>query len=121
MSATSITPQLGFRQLHSAYRQAWKQFCAEVEVLQSLSLDKASTAELESARKRVSDAETLYRNKRNELAGYLIASSGRGREEARRFQLERLARRFWDEGGRRDGNAERDWYRAEALLRQSAR
>ncbi|MGH9581494.1 MAG: DUF2934 domain-containing protein [Bryobacteraceae bacterium] len=34
----------------------------------------------------------------------------------RQFQLERMAYRFWQEGGRRDGDADADWYRAEAAL-----
>lgn len=120
MSATTIAPQPQFLYLQEAYREAWKQFCAAVEALQSLSPDAASTAEIESARKRVRDAEALYRAKRDRLAEYLIGAS-RTPSRPPRFQLEQLAYRLWDEGGRRDGNAEADWYRAEALLGRSAR
>lgn len=121
MSATTITPQLQFRRLHGAYREAWERFCAEMETLQSLSPDTVTVTELESARKRMTDAESVYRTKRDELAEYLMAASGAPHEAPPRFELERLAYRFWNEGGRRDGNADEDWYRAEAVLRQSAR
>lgn len=116
MSATTITPQPQFLYLHDAYREAWKQFCAAVEALQLLSPDATSAAEMESARKRVSDAEALYRSKRDQLAEYLIGTSKTPPHPPYRFQLEQLAYRFWDEGGRRAGNADADWYRAEALL-----
>lgn len=91
---------------------------------------------LDSARNRVREAETLYRSKRDQLAEYMFASArassnpvrpadGSGvrtgdaaGRQTRQVQLEELAYRFWQEGGRRDGNADGDWYRAEAVLHE---
>lgn len=133
MNATTITPQPEFRQLYGAYKEGWNRFRLEVEMLQSLSPEASGAAAIEAATNRVKEAEAQYRATRDALAEHLLAPAGAPPNAARRaggsgvpgdtagrqtrqIQLEKLAYRFWQEGGRRDGNAEGDWYRAEALL-----
>jgi hypothetical protein len=131
---TNEGPQLDFRQLNGAYRETWKQFCAEVAVLESLISDAQNESVLEGVKKRVARAERSYRENRDRLAQYMIANASRGpvRKASQaetdrshehqdllrthRIRLESLAYQFWQDGGRRQGNADADWYRAEALL-----
>lgn len=124
-------------QLDRTYRKTWEQFCIEVAVLHSLLTDPRCEAIIEGARNRVADAERSYRDSRDRLAQHMIGNIASGlarldglagdagapesneeeRPWTRQVRLERLAYQFWEDGGRRDGNADADWYRAEALLR----
>jgi hypothetical protein len=133
-------PRLEFEQLQRAYQNAWRLFCAEVHAWQSLSLDAANVTAMEAAKDGVGRAERSYREQRNKLADYMIAKSASrrnaraespsGRIEnrtrvtdedahqatARRSRVERLAYQLWEDGGKRGGRADADWYWAEGLV-----
>lgn len=90
---------------------------------------------MESAKNRVAHAERSYRDNRDRLAQHMIDKRPNGlprlatdtgasqkREDEmprmRQVRLERLAYQFWEDGGRRHGDADADWHRAEASLRE---
>jgi hypothetical protein len=127
--------QVEFCRLDRAYREAWKKLCTEIAALQSLESDAFDPAALECARKRVVQAENAYHEARDKLTRHMISKMPAGLahlaglashaaaaanyekgSSRRRIDLEQLAYRLWEEGGRRHGNAHADWYRAEALI-----
>ena len=141
MSIITAEPSLELRRLDGAYRNAWKRFCAEVGAWQALLSDAVDDAATKEARDRVESAEALYREHRNKLTDCMLFNSASacsprafplsapstrqasaalksGNEAFGLHQIEvkRLANQFWEEGGRRSGNADADWYRAEALM-----
>ena len=143
MVVTAVEPNLELRRLDGAYRQAWKRLRAEVQTWQSLQANAANSTAVEAARERVACAEASYREHRNKLTDGMLANSADARvieeldsftrparkpsvaqksgNEAlglRQIQVKRLAHQFWEEGGRRSGSADADWYRAEALTNQ---
>ncbi len=129
MDAPTPQSQLEFRRLNSAYQEAWKRLRAEVGVWQSLTSNGIDGTAIKDARNRVGRAEASYRESRNKVADYMIAKIapkgvvGDRNEMARagQFRVERLAYQFWEEAGRRHGNAESDWYRAENVVQKSRR
>ena len=58
------------------------------------------------------NAERLYRQRRNTLAGVILEPNA-GLPSA---AVKRLAHSLWERAGRPAGTAESDWYRAEALV-----
>jgi hypothetical protein len=144
MVVTAVEPSLELRRLDGAYRQAWKRLRAEVETWQSLQANAVNGTAVEAARERVACAEAFYREHRNKLADSMLANSADARVMKELFsftrparetsvaqkdgnealglcqiQVRRLAYQFWEEGGRRSGSADADWYRAEALTNVS--
>lgn len=128
-------PRIDLCRLERAYRKTWKEFCIEVAVLHALQPDAANRAAVESAKNRVAHAERSYRDNRDRLAQHMIDKRPNGlprlagatgapqkREEemprTRQVRLERLAYQFWEDGGRRHGDPDADWHRAEASLRE---
>ncbi|MGH9620168.1 MAG: DUF2934 domain-containing protein, partial [Bryobacteraceae bacterium] len=126
-------PAIALCHLNRAYRQTWEEFCMEVAVLHSLPSDASNGAAVEGAKNRVAHAERSYRDNRDRLAQHMLDKKPNGlprlagdagtspsrKEEmrpTRHVRLERLAYQFWEDGGRRHGNAGADWHRAEASL-----
>jgi hypothetical protein len=72
-------PQPDFHRLYAAYQDAWRGFCAEVRVWQSLLADGADGTAVEQAITRVGRAEAYYREHRNKLADCMIARTRSGR------------------------------------------
>lgn len=145
MSVMTAEPNLELRRrelrrLDDDYRNAWKRFRAEVRAWQALMANGVYGTATEKARDRVESAETWYREQRNKLTDGMflkftnacalrmlpislllvrqtsvaqnVSAETFGRRQS---QVKRLAYQFWEEGGRKNGNAEADWYRAEAL------
>lgn len=126
MDATTPQPQLEFRRLYSAYQDAWKRLRIEADLWQSLSSNGIDGAAIEEARNRVVRAEACYRENRNKVAEYMMAKSALAKPTAKgpvtgEIRVDRLAYRLWEEAGRRHGNAEADWYRAENMVHKLAR
>jgi hypothetical protein len=130
--------QLSYKQLYSAYREAWMRFSAQVAQFELLSSHPHEKDALENARKRVECVELSYREHRNALATFLLSDINNktefgsslldtlsratnfadGRTSEFQFAVRLQAHRFWEEGGRQDGQAASDWSRAESYLWQ---
>jgi hypothetical protein len=78
--------------------------------------DTGNHGATESARIRIAHAELQYRTNRNSLTDYMIAASGGA--GASEFELKQIAYQIWQEGGQRDGDADENWYQAEAFLKK---
>jgi hypothetical protein len=112
--------------LDASYRFAFHSWASRIEQLQRLSKEPSVSDELQTAESQAAQAETVYRNNRNRLVHFILVASRAGSSSAsggvrrltpnQRQEIERLAYRFWEEGGRREGTAESDWYRAERLV-----
>ena len=138
VEANTGKAHLDSRRLYAAYQEAWRQFCSEVAVWQSLLSSEGNGAATEAAKNRAAQAELRFRENRNLLAEFMIAHSGikvsdplpsvvnttrlrsasetHGKTFQRQTNLQQVAYRFWQEGGKRQGTAEADWHRAEELV-----
>jgi gamma-glutamylcysteine synthetase len=75
MGVVIAEPGLELRRLDSAYRNAWKRFCAEVGAWQALLSNAVNGAAMEEARDRVESAEASYREHRNNLTDRMLLNS----------------------------------------------
>lgn len=128
------------QRLRDDYDVAFRNWSAQVRVLQSVSSSEAPDLDaIEQARRWVEEAAAIYREKRNLLLNHVITSRSRtarpqaagaldhprsaagarieGSAPAREpSPVQKLARQIWEEAGRPDGTAEADWLRAEEIL-----
>lgn len=134
-------PQLGYRYLYSAYRKAWTRFSAQVTKVESLSSHPDKNVVMEEAKNCLDYVEFCYREHRNALAALLLSNVAQNSdfpsttmeslgftgnfayEETNQLQfaIRLQAHRFWEEGGRQEGQAAFDWTRAEAYIQQQGR
>ncbi len=131
MDGSTTQSQLEFRRLYSAYQDAWKRLRVEVGRWQTGVSNGIDGVAVEEARNRVARAEAAYRESRNKVAEYMMArSAGRLGSDAQprdrsdtvgggQFRVERLAYQLWEDAGRRDGDSQADWYRAEKIVQKS--
>lgn len=125
------------KRLRAEYDTAFRNWSAQVRVLQSVSAgDPPDSGAVAEARRWADEAAAIYREKRNVFLRHLIASRSReavspgmrASEMAsvpqgietdlrdRTPQVRRLARQIWEEAGRPEGTAEHDWFKAEEIL-----
>jgi hypothetical protein len=130
-----------YERLRADYDAAFARLRREEFWLRSMaqqsSTDKATQ---DVARRRVDEAMAVYRERRNQLAGFLASFQPAGRSagsadsqalsvwmmEANRnssaahpAEVQALAYRLWEEAGRPLGNPDEQWYRAERLLQDT--
>jgi hypothetical protein len=136
---------LAYERLRAEYDAAFDRLRAAVwklrAITQELSSDKMAE---EAARQRVDQALGLYRECRNNLAGFLISHQPAGKPAVsvgsqplgvgtpgidrraagsddgafgRRNEVQVLSYRLWEEAGRPIGSPDEHWYRAEGMLR----
>jgi hypothetical protein len=106
------------RKLVEQYRAAWEEFHRSLDRLQN-AVDRGQSSELESPFLAVENARRKYNTARDRLAAEMLqadlAHIAPRSDEAR---IREIAHCFWELEGRRQGTAESDWLRAEALLRR---
>jgi hypothetical protein len=110
-----------YSELDNSYRVSFRSWASRVEQLHQLEDQHSPPAEVASAETEAALAERAYRDNRNRLVQFILVASThssvpRRLTPAQHQEVERLAYRLWEEGGRREGTAEDDWYRAERLL-----
>jgi hypothetical protein len=129
-------PQPGYRSLYSAYKEAWTRFSTQVAKCELLSSDSDGKDTLENTLKDLEHLECLYLQHRNALAAFLLSNIARkthlaslvlddlnaardsaGLPAESQLAVQAQAHRFWEEGGRRDGQAASDWSRAQNYVR----
>jgi hypothetical protein len=125
--------------LREDYDVAFRNWAAQVRVLQSVSSDTGRDGDAtEQARLWVEEAAAVYREKRDLYLDFILessqikaeaveAASGEANTAAdprqssdsprdRSRQVQRLARQIWEESGRPADTADADWYRAEEII-----
>jgi hypothetical protein len=120
--------------LREDYDRAFNGWKLKVKRLQSLrSESPQDVAAVEAARRQTDEAAGDYREKRNLLLEYMIASGAvrAARRESRDAgaaavapfaasdrsgQVRKLARQIWEDNGRPSGTADADWRQAEVIL-----
>ncbi len=134
-------PQLDYRHLYSAYRKAWTRFSAQVTKFESLSSQADKKVVMEEAKNCLEYVEFSYREHRNALAAFLLSNVAHSSDfpsttmeslgftgnfayqqtNELQFAIRLQAHRFWEEGGRQEGQAAFDWSRAETYIQQQGR
>lgn len=106
--------------LGTAYRVTFRQYADRLGELQRLTdSGKAGTKDYQAALDAVEAARAAHSHARDCLAKDLMhqtRSAAAGDEQ----QIRRTARLIWEFAGRPEGTAERDWHRAEKLVRTAA-
>ena len=122
MSEDPIVSRDALRQARASYEEAFHKLATEVAVLRELTFQPgADQTQVSEARARVEQAQSAYAASRNLLAELLLARAVHTEQAAvhadERSKVQRLAHLLWESGGRPEGRAEDDWYRAEHLIR----
>ena len=106
--------------LRKVYGDAFRQFSEQVKLLQSrMNQPTPNERDLEEAKRRVEQARSAYRERRDLLASLMLpqkASGGAASNLDERTEVEQLAHLLWEEMGRPEGKAEEHWYCAESLV-----
>lgn len=132
MDVTIRDERREYRRLRDAYQRAWNNFRTAMNARESCLLDGRPDAD--QASERVVAAELAYSEHRNRLADYLLSRAAnespsgtlhpdnlRHDSEQLDLRVNLMAYQLWEQRGRRHGEAQADWYRAEALLRSHNR
>jgi hypothetical protein len=107
-----------FLELRTAYEHAFRQFSFEVNQLRAIEDDPATDrAALEETRRRVAEAQSVYREARDRLVDLMLAPQGQ--REDRTTHVRELAHRLWEESGRPTGMADEHWRIAEQMLAEA--
>ena len=82
-------------------------------------MSKAAVARRQTEISTLQDESVASKNADLKLTAAIVEDDRPeySRAEAAHSEIQRLAYSLWEEGGRRDGTAEEDWFRAEAILR----
>jgi hypothetical protein len=108
------------RNLQNSYRATFQEYAAKLNTLQGL-IDRGATGtdEFQAALDAVEAARAAHSHARDCLAKELMrrtTSVTAGPEQ----QIRKTARLIWEFAGRPEGTAERDWQKAEKLVRSAA-
>ena len=106
-----------FTALRAAYDVAFQEFSRQVLSLQSiLNGDAPESTAIEEARRRVEQAQSIYRDCRDSLARFLLSQDMKGAPPG---SVVRLAHQLWESDGRPAGKADEHWYRAERMIQNA--
>lgn len=115
---TAFGTQAG-KNLRNAYRVTFREYADRLNELQRLiDCGKTGTAEFQTALDAVEAARAAHSHARDCLGREMMhrTKSTTGDEQ----QIRTTARLIWEFAGRPEGTAERDWHRAEKLVRATA-
>ena len=112
----------------AAYREAFQNFSEKARFVQDMTatqnLDRST---VDRALLELEKAHTVYIERRNSLAYFLLPSAARDLSrvpapdsESYKSHVRRIAELLWEVAGRPRGTANDDWYRAEEILRSVA-
>jgi hypothetical protein len=114
-AATEATA--GSKSLQTAYRVTFQDYAAKLNALQRI-IDRGATGagEFQAAFDAVEAARAAHSRARDCLAREFMRQT-RSAESVDEQQIRKTARLIWEFAGRPEGTAERDWRRAESLVR----
>jgi hypothetical protein len=112
----------------AAYREAFKNFSEKARFMQDMTATRNLDRSLvDAAMLELEKAHTVYIERRNTLAYFLLPSTGRDRvgvpapdSEFYKAHVRRVAELLWEVSGRPLGTANDDWHRAEEIIRSVA-
>ena len=117
MGPRTSEAQALFASLRAAYDAAFQEFSRQVLSLQSiLNGDAPESTAIEEARRRVEQAQSIYRDCRDSLARFLLSLDMKA---APAVCVESLAHQLWESDGRPAGKADEHWYRAERMIQNA--
>ena len=116
------------QEAEQAYRKAFQVFSGKVAQVQALAaLPNANPQFVETALLELERAHVTYIARRDEWVQHLLPSkTGSLNKPARDTQHEHddcvraIAELLWESAGRPEGTSERDWHRAEEIVRLAA-
>jgi exonuclease VII small subunit len=101
--------------LSKAYRSAFEEFSRRVQRVQQLTAEEnPDVAALDAALIELEQARLAYNTCRDALARHLLSSPTAHTHGDR---VKRMAELLWEVEGRPDGTADKDWHRAEEIVR----
>jgi len=112
----------------AAYREAFKNFSVKARFVQDMiatqNLDRST---VDAAMLELEKARSVYIERRNTLAYFLLPSTARDQvgvptpdSEFYKAHVRRVAELLWEVSGRPLGTANDDWHRAEEIIRSVA-
>jgi hypothetical protein len=110
----------------AAYRESFKNFSEKARFIQDMTATRNLDRSLvDAAMLELEKAHSVYVERRNTLAYFLLPSTARDRVGAPdskfyKSQVRRVAELLWEVSGRPPGTANDDWYRAEEIVRSVA-
>lgn len=105
------------KNLQNAYRVTFREYADRLNTLQGLiDCGKTGTENFQTALDAVEAAHAAHSHARDCLARELMRLT-KSAAPADEQQIRRTARLIWEFAGRPEGTAERDWQRAEKLVR----
>lgn len=112
----------------AAYREAFKHFSEKARFMQDMTATRNLDRSLvDAAMLELEKAHTVYIERRNTLAYFLLPSTARDRvgvpapdSEFHKAHVRRVAELLWEVSGRPLGTANDDWHRAEEIIRSVA-
>jgi len=111
-------------ELWSTYESAFRDFVSRARIVERYAADpSAARTDVEAAILDMVEARAAYTNARDAVARRLLDQTPEKvlatRLEPSTEQTAELAELFWKFGGRLEGTADADWYRAEEILRSA--
>jgi hypothetical protein len=107
--------------LRNAYRTTFQEYSRKLDALQRLmSSGTPDGSRMEVALFEVEKARLAHSDARDQLARELVRPPLPPASKAGEHRVRATARLLWEMAGRPDGSAERDWRRAEQLVRAAS-
>jgi hypothetical protein len=103
--------------LTAAYRATFQEYSKQLDALHSLLLGNPAADRIESARLLVEKARVAHNGARDRLARELVRPPLPVNARVDESHIRETAQLLWEVAGRPEGSAERDWQRAEQLVR----
>ncbi|HEX4135420.1 MAG TPA: DUF2934 domain-containing protein [Bryobacteraceae bacterium] len=105
--------------LPAAYRATFREYSKQLDGLHSLLQGNPAPDRIESVRLLVEKARVAHNAARDRLARELVRPPLPAHAKVDDSHIRQTAQLLWEVAGRPEGSAERDWKRAEQLVRTS--
>jgi hypothetical protein len=109
-------------EVEEQYREAFEEFSKKAEYVQSLAAQTNDPKAFEAAVFELERAHLAYNQARDLMLRSLLPASAQLEPfaEDHNADVPTIAELLWEGAGRPDGTAERDWQRAEAIVKRAA-
>ena len=111
------------QEVEEQYREAFEEFSKKAEYVQSLAVKTNDPKAFEAAVFELERAHVAYNHARDLMLRSLLPASAQLEPLAdhnHNADVPGIAELLWEGAGRPDGTAERDWQRAEAIVKRAA-
>lgn len=113
------------QEVEEQYREAFEEFSKKAEYVQSLAVKTNDPKAFEAALFELEKAHLAYNQARDLMLRSLLPASVQletlaDHNHNHNADVPGIAELLWESAGRPDGTAERDWQRAEAIVKRAA-